>query len=121
MILQKNKLIDLTELGDKLTLWFFENDWNIKTNKTKEYYIIDAEKTGIIRDTFCANRTLKVKCSHEGTFTKVEIKLGSLRKAAEANLGWLIITGGTWGAFTLWSLKVKNDYKKYAESVLSQY
>jgi len=121
MILSKDKLIDLRDLGKKLKLWFIERDWDVKTNVSQQYYTINARKTGYARRVIAACRALVVVCYHEGMSTKVKIEQGTWTENIVSNIGWFLATGGTNLAFSLWSYKVQKNFKNYAQSVLDQY
>ena len=115
-----NKNMDLVELGDKLLIWFLERGWEFHTNRSEREYIISAKKTDALRQLFCANRALNVRCYREGDQTYVKIVQGPYIDNLMGNLTWLMLTGGTNVLISAWSLRVEGQFKEYTQKLLSQ-
>jgi hypothetical protein len=118
MILEKDKLVELNKLGEKLRLWFIERGWDTKTDRGPTSYAIAAKKAGKIRVFFAACRALVVICCHEDGKTKVKVRQGSWTENIVSNVGWFAATGGTNLAFSLWSFAVQKQFESYAREAL---
>lgn len=118
MVIERDKLIDLDILGEKLKMWFFERKYEVKTDKGVNTYVIKAKKTGKMRIFFSACRALIVICGCEDGKTKVKVKQGSWSENIWSNVVWFTATGGTNVLFTFWSFEVQREFQNYVKGIL---
>ena len=120
MLIEKDRVVDLERLGEKLRLWFIERNYEVKTDKGPSTYAIRAKKSGKIRVVLAAVRALVVVCYHENEMTKVKVMQGSWTENIWSNLGWFVATGGMNLAFSLWSFEVQREFQNYVKLVLEE-
>jgi hypothetical protein len=118
MDIEKDAPIDLEVLGEKLRLWFIERSWEVKVDKDPSTFVIQATKAGKVRIFFAACRALVVICQQEQGKTKLSVRQGRWTANIWSNLAWLVETGGTNLAFTLWSFEVQREFQNFARRVL---
>lgn len=120
MDIEKDALLDLDLLGEKLRLWFVERSWTIQTNRGPTSYVIQATKDGKLRMFFSACRALIVICRQENGKTIVSVRQGSWMKNIWSNLEWLVLIGGTNLAFTLWSFEVQREFQHFVKNLFGE-
>jgi hypothetical protein len=118
MNFEKNGLVNLDVLGEKLRLWFVEKKWEVNVQRGPSSYAIQAKKTGKVRVIFAACRALIVICRFDEGKTRILVKQGSWSENLWSNFSWFVATGGMNLAFSLWSFEVQREFQKYVKKVL---
>jgi hypothetical protein len=118
------KSVDLEKLSDMIETYLKQDKWKIQSGKTEnEGKIIQARKSGIIRDIFAADRALTIILSNTPKGIKVEMGVGKWLQ----NIGVTIVESLIAGIFLvidvpemLWNAEIENNILNKIDEFVEQ-
>ena len=119
------QIVDLEKLSGKIESYLKEDKWNVQVGKAEnEGKIIQARKSGILRDIIAADRSLTIMLSKTPKGIKVEMGVGKwIQNLAVTAVETVLLTG----IFLvvdipemLWNAEIENKVQKKIDEFVIQ-